>query len=226
MAGDLNHIRIPNAIESERATASIALTYPEEFVAVSSEHRFNLNDMFDPVCKAVVQSMYELACGGKSSDIRIVFDRVKKEIPPVEFYQISDLYTLGIPKVTLVDHLNIIRMTAKRRSLISLLVDTTAAVADTKIETAHLLADLNSKVDKLASEAVSTRAPKINQIALAAVNRYQTGEDKSQRVMTGFRSVDEMTPIQFGDFMVIGGETKAGKTALALNIIANIIKAL
>jgi KaiC/GvpD/RAD55 family RecA-like ATPase len=58
---------------------------------------------------------------------------------------------------------------------------------------------------------------------LAAIARYQTGDDSTQRIKTGYEKLDNLTPIRYGDFLVIGGETKSGKTMLALNIVANLL---
>jgi F0F1-type ATP synthase alpha subunit len=55
------------------------------------------------------------------------------------------------------------------------------------------------------------------------MERYQTGDDATQRIKTGYDKIDNLTPIRLGDFLVIGGPTKSGKTMLALNIIANLI---
>ena len=43
------------------------------------------------------------------------------------------------------------------------------------------------------------------------------------RISTGFKKLDDMCPIRYGDYVVIGGETKSGKTMLALNIISNLL---
>lgn len=224
MPGNFSDIRIPSCPESEKALCCIALNYPREFVEQSSEHRFQIDDLHDPVVKAVVRCVYAMECSSKTVDIRLVYEQVKKDLPVVEFYQLSELWTLASPCSTLVEHMNLIRMTAKRRSLIRVLNDTHFQLEDSKSETANILADLNSKVDKLATEAVSTKAPKLKDIIFDALNRYQNGEDKSQRISTGFESLDELTPISRGDWVVIGGMEKSGKTTLALNIIANILR--
>jgi len=56
-----------------------------------------------------------------------------------------------------------------------------------------------------------------------AIKRYETGDDQTQRLRTGFEKIDNLSPIRYGDFLVIGGETKSGKTMLAINVIANIL---
>jgi KaiC/GvpD/RAD55 family RecA-like ATPase len=58
---------------------------------------------------------------------------------------------------------------------------------------------------------------------MAAITRYQEGDDHTQRIRTGYDKLDNLTPIRKGDFLVIGGPEKSGKTMLALNIVANIL---
>jgi replicative DNA helicase len=59
---------------------------------------------------------------------------------------------------------------------------------------------------------------------MEATTRYETGDDNSTRIRTGFPEIDNMTPMRETDLIVVGGETKSGKTTWVLNVIANIIK--
>jgi F0F1-type ATP synthase alpha subunit len=60
-------------------------------------------------------------------------------------------------------------------------------------------------------------------LIMDAITRYQEGDDITQRIRTGYDKLDNLTPIRYGDFLVIGGPEKSGKTMLAINIIANIL---
>jgi replicative DNA helicase len=119
--------------------------------------------------------------------------------------------------------MEVVRATAKRRALLALLAQANMDISNTEIGTAKLLADLAMQTDALSHELAPPSPMDTKHLLLDAIKRYETGDDQSQRIRTGYAKLDNLTPIRYGDFLVIGGETKSGKTMLALNIIANII---
>jgi replicative DNA helicase len=121
------------------------------------------------------------------------------------------------------DYVSIIKSTSKRRALISLILDTTGRIEDTRCETQKIVLDLASAAESLSRELLPQKKNDTKTLLMDAITRYETGDDTTQRINTGFSKLDNLTPTRYGDFVVIGGETKSGKTMLALNIIANII---
>jgi replicative DNA helicase len=222
-AGNLSEIRVPSAPEAEKGLACIAVNDPAQFVIRASDLQFDINDVFDPISKAAIRTIFELESSGKPCDVRLLFERVKAEIPTVEFYQISDLYTLGVVTAAMDDYVSIIKSTSKRRALISLILDTTGRIEDTRCETQKIVLDLASAAESLSRELLPQKKNDTKTLLMDAITRYETGDDTTQRINTGFSKLDNLTPTRYGDFVVIGGETKSGKTMLALNIIANII---
>jgi F0F1-type ATP synthase beta subunit len=99
------------------------------------------------------------------------------------------------------------------------------ASCDLRIEqpTSDLIAGLSMKVDALMRETVPPKAMDTKSLLIDAAKRYQEGDDSSMRISTGFKKIDDICPIRYGDYVVIGGETKSGKTMLALNIISNLL---
>ena len=89
--------------------------------------------------------------------------------------------------------------------------------------TSDLIAGLSMKVDALMRETVPPKAMDTKSLLIDAAKRYQEGDDSSMRIATGFKKIDDICPIRYGDYVVIGGETKSGKTMLALNIISNLL---
>jgi replicative DNA helicase len=97
-------------------------------------------------------------------------------------------------------------------------------LGNAQVSTAKLLTDVGMQVDSLAHELCPPSPQDTKNLLMDAIKRYETGEDSTSRISTGFPKVDNLSPIRYGDYVIIGGETKSGKTMLALNIIAHLLK--
>jgi len=220
---ELDPERVPAAPEAERAVASIAVNYPDQFVTESAARRFNASDIFDSLSRVMVETVLTQASRSSSCDIRIVYEKVRERLPEVQFHQVSDIYTLMPIGSALGEFIEIVRSTAKRRALLGLLTQANLDISDSEIPTAKLISDLAMQADSLSHELNPPRPMDTKNLLMDAIKRYETGDDQTQRIRTGYDKIDNLSPIRYGDFVVIGGETKSGKTMLALNIIANLI---
>lgn len=214
---------VPTASEAERGIASIALNHPEVFLHHISEKNFKIGDIFDALSHLVCEIVLQQQSRNASSEIRVVFEKVRETLPSTEFHQLSDLYTLMPIASAIGDLIEIVKSTAKRRTLQHVAYETLLSIADSTLQTPELLSDVVMKVEALSRELAPPKVMDTNALLLNALNRYETGDDESMRIKTGYSAIDNICPIRFGDFVVIGGETKSGKTMLALNIIANLI---
>jgi replicative DNA helicase len=220
---DIDLTKVPTALEAERGIASIAVNHPDAFVMQSAEKRFNVADILDAMSRFMCETVLTQASKSSSCDIRVVYEKVRERLPHVEFHQLSEVYTL-LPIVSaLPDLMEAVRSTAKRRSLLGLLTQANMDISNAEISTVKLISDLAMQTDSLSHELSPPRALDTKNLLMEAIQRYETGDDQTQRIRTGYAKLDNLTPTRYGDFMVIGGETKSGKTMLALNIIANII---
>ena len=216
--------RVPTATESERGIASIAVNHPDHFVTVSAEKRFNVADVFDPMSRIMLETVLTQSSKSASCDIRIVYEKVRERLPDTAFHQVSEVYTLMPVKFALADFIEIVRATAKRRAFMSVLAKANMDIINAEVPTAKLLADMVSQTDALSHDLAPPSPMDTKELILDALKRYESGDDSTQRISTGFENIDNLTPIRYGDFVVVGGETKSGKTMLALNIIANLLK--
>jgi replicative DNA helicase len=214
----------PTAIESERGIASVALNNPKTFLNILAEKRFNTKDIYDPMSRAVTEVVLDLSSRSASTDVRVIYERLRERLPEIQFYQLTQLYTIMPIEAALPDLLEVVKNTAKRRSLMVVMQQSLAKVSQLDIKTSDLVNDVAMQVDTIQTELNPPAALDTKKLLMDAIGRYQEGDDLSQRIKTGYEKLDNLTPIRLGDFVVIGGETKSGKTMLALNIIANLIK--
>lgn len=221
---ELDPSKVPTATEAEKGMASVAVNNPDGFLKYVAEKQFKLTDIFDPLCRTVCEIVMEQASKSSSCDVRVIFERSRERLPDVQFFQISEIYQYAPVVHALPDFLDIVRSTAKRRGLMVVLTQANIDLANTQISTAKLLTDVGMQVDSLAHELCPPSPQDTKNLLMDAIKRYETGDDSTQRISTGFEKIDNLSPIRYGDYVIIGGETKSGKTMLALNIIAHLLK--
>lgn len=223
-AGNPDPERVPVALEAEKGMASVAVNNPDAFLKYVAEKQFKLTDIFNPMCRITCETVMTQAAKGSPSDIRIIFERVREKLPDITFAEISQIYQHSPVVHALPDFLEIVRSTAKRRGLMQVLAQAQIDIGNSEIGTAKLLTDVGMQVDSLAHELCPPSPADTKNLLLDAIKRYETGEDSTSRISTGFPKLDNLSPIRYGDYVIIGGETKSGKTMLALNIIAHLLQ--
>jgi len=212
-----------NVIESERGVASIALNHPTTLLNRITERKFNPSDIADPLSRAVVETILDQTSRSASCDVRVLYEKLRERLPEIQFYQLTELYTLMPIEGALPDLLEVVKNASKRRALQVVLQQSIAKISATDVQTPELVHEIAIKVGTIQTELTPPAVADTKKLLLDAVERYRTGDETTQRIRTGYDKLDNITPIRLGDFLVIGGETKSGKTMLALNIIANLI---
>lgn len=213
----------PNALEAEKGLAAIVLNYPEQSAAEISRIGFCIDDIFDPLIKAVIQCCMDMTSRGVAFDIRVVYESIKKHFAHLEFHVLSDLYTNIASPSALKHYCDIIKEKACLRWLQAIARKVFLDVDEGEFDSTEISAEVAAQVESLSSRIAPPSVVDTRALLLDAANRYEKGEDMTSIIKTGFQKVDNLTPIRYGDFLIIGGETKSGKTTLALNIVANYI---
>jgi replicative DNA helicase len=216
-------MQVPLATEAERGIASVALNNPTTFLNRLDEKRFNTTDIFDPLSRAVVEVILDLTSRSVTPDVRIIFESLRERIPTTQFSEVTMLYTLMPIEGALPNLLDVVKATAKRRALMMVMQEGLAKIDALDVKTHELVNQVQMQVDSIQNELNPPAIMDTKTMLMDAIKRYEIGDDFTQRIKTGFDKLDNLTPIRLGDFVVIGGETKSGKTMLALNIIANLL---
>jgi len=216
--------KVPLATEAEKGMASVAVNHPDAFLKMVAEKQFKLTDIFDALCRTVCETVMNQAAASASCDIRVVYERTRERLPNVEFGQISQIYQFSPVVHSLPDFLDIVRSTAKRRGLLAVVQKAAHDIDKADVPTAQLLNEVSMQVDGLTNDLCPPSPTDTKNLLMAAIKRYESGDDTTQRIGTGYGKLDNLAPVRYGDFVVIGGETKSGKTMLALNIICNLLQ--
>ena len=210
-------------LESERGIASITLNNPELVLNAVSDAGFNPAFIADLVSRYVVEVVLDQVSRRAVCDARIVFEQVREKLPEFKFHELTDLYTLMPISSALRELMGIVKAAAKRRALAVILAEGQRHLEAPDISTAELVNTLHLGIEKVRGELNPPAVLDTKALIMDAITRYQEGDDTTQRIRTGYDKLDNLTPIRYGDFLVIGGPEKSGKTMLAINIIANIL---
>lgn len=217
-------MKLPLAIEAERGIASVALNNPTTFLTQLDEKKFNTADMFDVLSRAVAEVILDLTARSMSTDVRVVYERLRERVPNLQFSELTELYSIMPIEGALPNLLDAVKSAAKRRALLTIMQGGIEKIDSLDVSTVDLVNSVQSGVNALQNELDPAPVMTIRAMCFERLNRYEHGIDESQIIKTGFKKLDHLTPIQKGDLLIIGGETKSGKTMFALNIIAFLLQ--
>jgi replicative DNA helicase len=210
-------------IESERGIASITLNHPELVLNSISEVNFNPSFIADGLSRNVVEIVLDQVSRRAVCDVRVIFEKLRERNSQVQFHELTELYTIMPVAGALRELMQIVKSAAKRRALAKVLSEGQQQLETKDITTTDLVNTLSAGIERIRAEMTPPAKLDTKTLIMDALTRYQSGDDLEQRIRTGYDKLDNLTPIRYGDFLVIGGPEKSGKTMLALNIIANLL---
>jgi replicative DNA helicase len=216
-------MKIPTPIESERGIASITLNHPELVLNSISDAGFNPTFIYDSLSRDVVEVVLDQVSRRAVCDVRIIFEKLRERNESVQFHELTELYTLMPIAGALKGLMDIVKNASKRRAVVAVLAEGMQFAESADVTTPELVNGLATGIERIRGEMTPPIRLDTQALIMNAITRYQEGDDQTQRIKTGYDKLDNLTPIRYGDFLVIGGPEKSGKTMLALNIIANIL---
>ena len=216
-------MKIPTPIESERGIASITLNHPELVLNSISDAGFNPTFIYDPLSRDVVEVVLDQVSRRAVCDVRIIFEKLRERNESVQFHELTELYTLMPIAGALKGLMDIVKNASKRRAVVAVLAEGMQFAESADVTTPELVNGLANGIERIRGEMTPPIRLDTQALIMDAITRYQEGDDQTQRIRTGYDKLDHLTPIRYGDFLVIGGPEKSGKTMLALNIVANIL---
>jgi replicative DNA helicase len=216
-------MKIPTPVEAERGIASITLNHPELVLNSISDAGFNPTFIYDPLSRDVVEVVLDQVSRRAVCDVRIIFEKLRERNDSVQFHELTELYTLMPIAGALKGLMEIVKNASKRRAVVAVLAEGMQFAESADVTTPELVNGLATGIERIRGEMTPPIRLDTQALIMDAITRYQEGDDQTQRIRTGYDKLDNLTPIRYGDFLVIGGPEKSGKTMLALNIVANIL---
>lgn len=216
-------MKIPTPVEAERGIASITLNHPELVLNSISDAAFNPTFIYDRLSRDVVEIVLDQVSRRAVCDVRIIFEKLRERNENVQFHEVTELYTLMPIAGALKGLMEIVKNASKRRAVVAVLAEGMQFAESADVSTSELVNGLATGIERIRGEMTPPIRLDTQALIMDAITRYQEGDDQTQRIRTGYDKLDNLTPIRYGDFLVIGGPEKSGKTMLALNIVANIL---
>jgi replicative DNA helicase len=216
-------MKIPTPVEAERGIASITLNHPELVLNSISDAAFNPTFIYDRLSRDIVEIVLDQVSRRAVCDVRIIFEKLRERNENVQFHEVTELYTLMPIAGALKGLMEIVKNASKRRAVVAVLAEGMQFAESADVSTPELVNGLATGIERIRGEMTPPIRLDTQALIMDAITRYQEGDDQTQRIRTGYDKLDNLTPIRYGDFLVIGGPEKSGKTMLALNIVANIL---
>ena len=216
-------MKIPTPVEAERGIASITLNHPELVLNSISDAAFNPTFIYDRLSRDIVEIVLDQVSRRAVCDVRIIFEKLRERNDSVQFHEVTELYTLMPIAGALKGLMEIVKNASKRRAVVAVLAEGMQFAESADVSTPELVNGLATGIERIRGEMTPPIRLDTQALIMDAITRYQEGDDQTQRIRTGYDKLDNLTPIRYGDFLVIGGPEKSGKTMLAINIVANIL---
>ena len=216
-------MKIPTPVEAERGIASITLNHPELVLNSISDAAFNPTFIYDRLSRDIVEIVLDQVSRRAVCDVRIIFEKLRERNENVQFHEVTELYTLMPIAGALKGLMEIVKNASKRRAVVAVLAEGMQFAESADVSTPELVNGLATGIERILGEMTPPIRLDTQALIMDAITRYQEGDDQTQRIRTGYDKLDNLTPIRYGDFLVIGGPEKSGKTMLAINIVANIL---
>jgi replicative DNA helicase len=216
-------MKIPTPVEAERGIASITLNHPELVLNSISDAAFNPTFIYDRLSRDIVEIVLDQVSRRAVCDVRIIFEKLRERNENVQFHEVTELYTLMPIAGALKGLMEIVKNASKRRAVVAVLAEGMQFAESADVSTPELVNGLATGIERIRGEMTPPIRLDTQALIMDAITRYQEGDDQTQRIRTGYDKLDNLTPIRYGDFLVIGGPEKSGKTMLAINIVANIL---
>lgn len=224
---------LPHADDAERGLLCSFMADPKMVGGLCAEKRVGTDHFYHPANQLLFATLMAHWTEGKSFDIITLTNTLKDAGVLDRVGGLSRLVEIQtyIPTAWMAP--NYIEICNDKRILRSLIAHGAElqrlGYESAGQEPADIAMEAASKIGMIAdSSAVSVSPPTPKEIVLAASSRAQERIEKRglpDNVMrTGLRQIDEaMSGIRPGDFVLVSGKEKSGKTSLAFNIFEHVV---
>lgn len=216
-------IQQPKDTEAERALLSAFLTDPRQVGNVCAERRVTTEDFFTPAHATIYGALYRMWADGEAIDFVTLGDSLQKtgDLSSIggRSYIVETSNYAPVPSMA-GNYAEILREKTLLRRLWRVCSQfSTQALQNPPSAPDLLIAAQNA----LAGICANTSGePRTFQSRLhEALDSIERGDDATPDISSGLAGLDKLLKMRNGNFIVIAGEAKSGKTALAGTILTN-----
>lgn len=219
------HRLLPQAPDAEQGLLSSCLNAPRSVVALCLTHGIKEEHFHIPAHAIIYRKIVELWNKGAAIDFIILTTALRDageldQCGGAAF--ISMLFTFMPTAVNAGYYIKIVEEKFMLRELVRVCTEYASRSYDEQDDPHGLLAEAHGAVTKLAIRT-SKANKSIRQLVVEAGERLEERtHGRSPQILTGIRRLDDASPVRPGDFLLIAGPRKSGKSCLAADIIRRV----
>jgi replicative DNA helicase len=217
----------PHDDEAERAALG-SLLEDYETVSVAIQQHLRPNDFYLPANQRIFEAVLSLDARGGRPDITTVVQELKhlgKLDEAAGASYVSSLTTV-IPSSANIDYYaQMVKNYSLKRSLLKAASQIGVSAYDESKEAREVLEEVQQNIFELSDDRQIFSSRKIGDVlkeTIDVISQAMKSKNPITGVTSGFERLDQLTfGFQKDEFIIIGARPSVGKTALALNMAAN-----
>lgn len=217
----ISHRLQPSCEDAERGLLSLMLADPSRTGAICLERKLLAENMHSPIHRDIYSLLINAWIAGTAHDLITLTDTMSES---GRLHQVggaaylTEIYTTSIMPSMIGAYIQIIVRDSARREILRICADTTERANDDNEDAQEVLTAMQSQVAALTIEPPVQRET-FREILLKTLESIETGDRRKADVQSGIDSLDAVVRMQRGNMIVIAGEAKSGKTALAVTVM-------
>ena len=217
----VSHRMLPSCDDAEKGLLSVLLNDPGKAGAICLERKLLAENLHSPIHRDIYGLLISSWIDGKPHDLITLTDALSESgqlHAAGGAYYLTDVATTSIMPSMLSSYIEIIQRDSARRKMLAICADIEQRANDDNEDAQQVLTDLQSQVAALTLEPPVKR-PAFREILLQTLEDIESGDRRKADIQSGIDSLDAVVRMQRGNMIVIAGEAKSGKTALAVTVM-------
>ena len=217
----VSHRMLPSCDDAEKGLLSVLLNDPGKAGAICLERKLLGEQLNSGIHRDIYSLLISSWIDGKPHDLITLTDALSESgrlHAAGGAYYLTDVATTSIMPSMLSSYIEIIQRDSARRKMLAICAEIETRANDDNEDAQEVLTDLQSQVAALTIEPPAKR-PAFKDILLKTLEDIESGDRRKADVQSGIDSLDAVVRMQRGNMIVIAGEAKSGKTALAVTVM-------
>lgn len=227
----MNAHLLPHDTDAEKGLLCSFLLDPVKVGAWCAEHGVGEDHFYSPAHRLLFLALMGLWTEGKQFDSIVLANRLRADGVLEEAGGMLGLAEITgyVPTIWMSE--NYIELLNEKRILRALIAEGNHLVQeayDIGSDPSCLALEASARIGATAGAQTTSRVLSPKELVMAAMDRVQERIEKrglpDNVLRTGFSKIDDaMSGIRGGDFVLVSGKEKSGKTTLAFNIFENVV---
>jgi len=216
-----SHRLLPSCEDAEKGLLSLMLSDASRTGAICLERKLLAENLHSPIHRDIYRLLIGAWVAGTAHDLITLTDAMSESGHLHNVggaYYLTDIATTSIMPSMIGAYIDLIIRDSARREILRICADTTERANDDTEDAQEVLTAMQVQVAALTIEPPTKRAG-FREILLATLEAIESGDRRKADVQSGIESLDAVVRMQRGNMIVLAGEAKSGKTALALTIM-------